>query len=103
MDHPTVATIAQYVLRNGTRRIRVAKHELAPCDCCGLHATLRSLDVHVPAIAARPRGGKFLPARAAVPEGWAPLIALCGNCWTDVRTMLREAATPDASGVISPP
>lgn len=95
MDDSTVATYVS-MLRSGTRKIRVEKRGLNPCDRCGLHATLRSLDVHVPAIPKR----RYAPA---CPEGWAPLIALCGNCWTDVRTMLREAATPDASGVISPP
>lgn len=78
------------------RKIRVAKHGAQACQSCGTVATLRSLDVAVPARAAR----RDSPA---MPAGWAPLIALCGICWTDVRTMLRAAATPDSSGSISPP
>ena len=81
------------------REVRVSKHGLQACERCGLYATLRTLDVAVPALPAR---GKGMFKQPAVPAGWCPLIALCGQCWTDVVAMLREQATPDVSGAISP-
>jgi hypothetical protein len=80
-------------------KLRVSKAGFQACQGCGTGATLRTLDVAVSAIPARK--GEF--KQPAVPASWCPLIALCGACWTDVRTMLREAATPDSSGEISPP
>ena len=58
--------------------------QFASCQRCGLLRHLRTLDVAVPAI----RAGKGRPAS---PAGWCPLIALCGDCWSDVARMLREA------------
>jgi len=65
------------------------------CQGCGLHSTLRTLDVAVAALPARKND-------EAVPAGWCPLIALCGMCWDLAVAMLREKATPDSSGAISP-
>ena len=80
--------------------VRVSKVELQACERCGLHATLRTLDISVAARPAREtRWGEKVPA---MPAGWCPLVALCGQCWTDVVTMLREKATPDSSGTVSP-
>ena len=76
------------------RTLRVSKLGLQPCERCGLHATLRTLDVAVP------KAGYARDPDA--PVGWAPLIALCGQCWTDIVKMLRDNATPDASGAVSP-
>lgn len=76
----------------GMRRVRVSKIGLQPCEWCGVHAALRTLDVAVPALAAEP-GGRGLPAQPALPAGWCPLIALCGLCWTDVFEMFDETTT----------
>lgn len=84
------------------RGLRVTARGPGICDRCGLHATMRSLDVAVPAIPERRsqlRDGHTMPG---APAGWCPLIALCGMCWTDVRDMLRAKATPDPSGEVSP-
>jgi hypothetical protein len=70
------------------REVQVSRIGYQACQGCGEHATLRTLDVAVPAI---PKTGK----QPAVPAGWCPLIALCVE-------LLRENATPDSSGAISP-
>jgi len=82
-------------------RIRAAKVGFLPCQRCGLHATLRSLDIAVPALPAR-KATRGLPGQPAAPAGWCPLIALCGLCWTDAISMLRAEATPDIVGTVSP-
>jgi len=69
------------------RAFRASKFGAHPCERCGLVATLRSLDV---AVAARPA----TKLCAASPAGWAPLLALCGSCWTDLVDELRALATP---------
>lgn len=73
----------------------VTKHEWSACESCGLHATLRSLDHQW----IWEWKAKLIPDSVVVHRG----LKLCGVCWTDVRRMLREAATPDSSGAISPP
>jgi len=80
------------------KRLRVSAIGFRACEGCGTFATLRTLDVEVSSIPARK--GRF--KRAAVPSGFCPLIALCGMCWTHVRTLLRAKATPDSSGDVSP-
>jgi hypothetical protein len=80
-------------------KLHVSKAGFRTCEGCGTGATLRTLDVAVPARPARK--GKF--GQPAIPASFCPLIALCGMCWTDVREMLRKAATPDSSGEVSPP
>lgn len=77
------------------REVRISRIGLQPCERCGVHATLRTLDVSVPRIPARKGSAEISP-------GWCPLIALCGMCWTDIVKMLREQATPDSSGAVSP-
>jgi hypothetical protein len=81
-------------------KLQVSAVGFAACQGCGIHATLRTLDVRTKAIAECRIGGF---KRRAIPAGWCPLIALCGMCWTEVRSMLRDKATPDSSGEISPP
>lgn len=75
------------------KRARVDRAGFGACQGCGLHATLRTLDVAVRALPAR--GGAY--PRPAAPAGWCPLIALCGMCWTEVVQQFRELATPDAA------
>lgn len=65
------------------RNVRIEQRLFGACEGCGLHATLRSIDVRVPARAGRRARGK-LPAQAPVPAGWAALIALCGFCWDEM-------------------
>ena len=76
----------------------MSKVGFGACQGCGTHATLRTVDVAVPRLPARP--GKH--GRPAVPAGFCPLIALCGACWTGVVEELRAKATPDSSGAVSP-
>ncbi len=83
------------VRARSTRKLGVRKIGLQHCERCGVAATLRTLDVWVGEI-------KRSKHSAGAPAGWCPLIALCGMCWSDVVRMLRENATPDSSGAVSP-
>jgi hypothetical protein len=76
--------------------VRASKFGFHACQRCGVCATLRSIDVYVGPIPKRSKHDLGAPA------GWCPLIALCGMCWTDVVKMLRDEATPDSSGEVSP-
>jgi hypothetical protein len=73
------------------KNVRVAAHHRgasdgATCNRCQLvFSVVWTLDVLCPAIPAR----KHCPA---TPEGWAPLVALCEDCWKDVIAMLPEWA-----------
>lgn len=78
--------------------VQIAKQGFGACQGCGLHATLRSVDVAVPALAASKRRN-FVGA----PAGWAPLVALCGHCWDALREQLDACATPGLPEVGGPP
>ena len=68
------------------RPMRVVKSGAAPCNSCGMLATLRSLDIFCNA---EPKTKK----RPAFEAGWCPLVALCGGCWDDVKEQLAAQAT----------
>ena len=70
------------------KRLRVSVVGRGACQGCGESWSLRTLDVAVPRLPAKP--GKY--GRPEVPAGFCPLIALCDACWSGVVTMLQ--ATP---------